>query len=465
MSATSRGSSMATVFVIGAGPAGLFTTQKLASAGHEVFIFNRDIKPGGLAEYGIYPFKDKMKNGLRKQFEKVLAAPNVHYFGHVPIGTSSVISIDALGELSPAAMVFAVGAQGAKQLAMPGKNSYGIYSAKDFVYHYNQLPPFARGNFSTGKRVAIIGMGNVMVDIARWLLCDDPQHRTEEVIVVARRGPFEAKFDEKEFASIQMYLDRKAFIDELQRIKPLVAAIGQDVARVPDETFPCLRKYPGQSSQARLRFRFLCSPSAILPDRNGRIARLLLTENLLCTRNDSVVAEFTNTTADLDVDTMICAIGDVHDPSLGLPFGANGYVTNPDAADPAAKYSVFDPKKGEVLPGMYVVGWARKPSEGLVGIARHDGEVGATHVLEYLAHLEEGRAASTKDIALYLDRRGIQTVDKEDLRWLSRAEQEEAGLRSLISYSFDDDDAMLSAIDREKSAVDSDEPEQLAAQV
>src|SRR5215472_18938543 len=62
-----------TVFVIGAGPAGMFAAQKIAQGGHEVIILNRDIKPGGLAEYGIYPTKDKMKIGLRKQFAKVLS--------------------------------------------------------------------------------------------------------------------------------------------------------------------------------------------------------------------------------------------------------------------------------------------------------------------------------------------------------------------------------------------------------
>ena len=61
---------MATVFVIGAGPAGLFAAQKIAQAGHEVVIFNRDIKPGGLAEYGIYPVKDKMKMGCESSLPK-----------------------------------------------------------------------------------------------------------------------------------------------------------------------------------------------------------------------------------------------------------------------------------------------------------------------------------------------------------------------------------------------------------
>src|SRR5215471_171672 len=98
---------MATVFVFGAGPAGLFAAQKVAQAGHEVVIFNRDIKPGGLAEYGIYRVKDKMKIGLRKQFAKVLSLPNVHYFGHVPVGVNSPVSIEMLRRFHPEAMVFA----------------------------------------------------------------------------------------------------------------------------------------------------------------------------------------------------------------------------------------------------------------------------------------------------------------------------------------------------------------------
>ena len=452
---------MAIVFVSGAGPAGLFAAQRLALAGHEVVIFNRDIKPGGLAEYGIYPLKDKMKTGLRKQFSKVLALPNVHYFGHVPVGANSPITIDALRELSPAAMVFAVGAQGAKHLGLPGEKSHGVYSAKDFVYHYNQLPPFATQDFSVGKHVAIVGMGNVMVDIARWLLCDDPQHRTEDVTVVARRGPFEAKFDEKEFAHIQMYLDREAFKDELQRIKPLLAVVGQDVAKVSQEAFSCLTKYSEQPADARLRFRFLNSPFGVFSRQDERAARLLLLENLVSERNGSIVAEPTNTTAELAVDTVIFAVGDMHDSSLGLPFGSNGYVTCPETEYPAAKYQVFDPKQGKILEGMYVVGWAHKPSEGLVGIARHDGESGANHLLEYLSRSEQRRSLSVDDVTRFVRRQGIQFVSKEDLLWLGAAEEKEAGLRGAAFFKFDTDAAMLSAIEHEESSSRSVESEEL----
>ena len=446
---------MASVFVIGAGPAGMFAAQKLALAGHPVAIFNRDVKPGGLAEYGIYPVKDKMKNGLRKQFAKVLGLPNVHYFGHVPVGAGSPISIETLLEFRPAAMVFAVGAQGNKKLGMAREDAKGVYSAKDFVYHYNQLPPFASRDFSTGKRVAIIGMGNVMVDIARWLLLDAPHRTAEEVVVIARRGPLEAKFDEKEFAYVQQFLDRAIFAAELQRVKDRMEAVGQDIARVPEETFLCLKKFPDpQTTLPRLTFRFLSSPTAISTGPDGRIARLTIADNLLVNRDGNLSAKPTGTTSELDVDTLIFAIGDMHDPALGLPCGPQGYVTNPDPAHPKAAYEVFDPAGGKIQNGVFVTGWARKPSEGLVGIARHDGEVGAAHVLEYLQHApaQASDSVSAAEIARSLQQKGIQVVPKSDLEWLTKAEEQECRVRGNPYYRFPDNAAMLAAIERAKSS-------------
>ena len=443
---------MATVFVIGAGPAGLFAAQKIALAGHEVVIFNRDVKPGGLAEYGIYPVKDKMKTGLRKQFAKVLSLPNVHYFGHVAIGANSPVSIDTLREFRPAAMVFGVGAQGTKKLGLPGEEVRGVYSAKDFVYFYNQLPPFATRDFSTGKRVAIIGMGNVMVDIARWLILDDPAHKAEEVIVIARRGPLEAKFDDKEFAHIHMYLDRPAFRQEILRVKDRMEAVGQDMAKIPDETFVCLKKYPEQPPiMPKLKFRFLNSPVAITEGPDGRISRLTVAENILVNRDGNIGAKQTEQTSEIDVDTMIFAIGDTHDPSIGLPCGKSGYITNPEISDPKCCYEVFEPESGRVSEGVYVVGWARKASEGLVGIARHDGETGANHVIEYLKGILAPRSASADEIAHTLERKGIRAVPKSDLSLLSAAEQREAQVRGLAEFKFSDDATMLAAIEQERT--------------
>ena len=443
---------MKSVFVVGAGPAGLFAAQKLARAGYPVLIFNRDIKPGGLAEYGIYPVKEKMKGGLRKQFAKILELPNIAYFGHVPVGEGKVLSLGALRECNPAAVVFAVGAQGTKKLGLPGEEALGVYSAKDFVYHYNLLPPFASRDFSTGKRIAIIGMGNVMVDIARWLLQDDPNRQTAEVTVIARRGPFEVKFDEKEFAHIEPHLDRRALQDELFRVKERIATVGQDIAKVPEASFPVLAKPFQEPVVPRLRFRFLSSPQAIHADSSGRIARLAVTENLLVARDGGTAAKATDKITDLEFDTMIFAIGDVADPTIGLPYGKDGYVTNPDAADPErAAYEVFDPQSGKVLEGTYVVGWARKASEGLVGKARFDAEQGVTHVLKYLEAVGEKAAAAPEEIQAELARRSLQLVSKQELSYLARAEEKQAQARGLESFKFSEDAVMLAAIEEEKS--------------
>lgn len=443
---------MKTVFVVGAGPAGLFAAQKIAQAGHEVIVFNRDVKPGGLAEYGIYPTKDKMKVGLRKQFAKVLSLPNVHYFGHACVGNGFGISISDLQEFCPSAVVFAVGAQGAKQLGLPGADSRGVYSAKDFVYFYNLLPPFASQDFSTGKRVAVVGMGNVAVDVCHWLLVDDPNHTAEDVFVIARRGPFEAKFDKKEFTYIEAYLDRQSFQQELNRIHDQLSAVGQDPAGLATATFPCLAKPDPGTKGPRLHFRFLSSPKAIHPDANGRIARLTVTENTLVKRDEDVAAKATDKTADVEVDTMIFAIGDVADPTLGLPYNKDSYVTNPHPHDPKQPgYEVLDPQVGQVMPGVYVVGWARKASEGLVGIARHDGEVGAAEVMKYLETVPDGNCSPVEEILKRLESKNLRLVTKSDLEHLGKAEEREAKARGVQFFKYSDDEAMLAAINEQKA--------------
>ena len=443
---------MKSVFVVGAGPAGLYATQKLARAGHSVFLFNRDIKPGGLAEYGIYPTKDKMKGGLRKLFGRILDMPNVAYFGHSTVASGKAFTIDLLREWNPDALVFAVGAQGTKKIGLPGEDSSGVYSAKDFVYNYNLLPPFTSQDFSTGKRIAVIGMGNVMVDLAHWLLVDDPNHTTEEVTVIARRGPFEAKFDRREFDYIEEYLDCRALEDELGRIKERIAAVGQDTAKVAEASFPALAKPRQDPTGAKLRFRFLSSPTAIHADSDGRINRLTVAENDLIPRNGGTASRTTDKTYDLEVDTLIFAIGDIVDPTVGLPSTKGNFVTNPETSQSEqAAYEVFDPQIAHVVKGTYVLGWARKASEGVVGKARFDAELGVDHILKYLEGVSEGSTPSAAEIRASLDRKGLQPVTRDELAHLARAEQKQASERGVPSFKFGTDQDMLAAIEAEKS--------------
>lgn len=446
-----------TVFVVGAGPAGLFAARKIASAGFQVIILNRDIKPGGLAEYGIYPQKFHMKGGLRKQFFKFLEMPNLHYFGNTPVSEQAATRVADLRQWNPSAIVFAVGAQGTKTLGLPGEEGKGLYSAKDYVFYYNQLPPFASMDFSIGRRVAIVGMGNVMVDIARWLLVDMPGRKPEDVVVIARRGPFEAKFDEKEFDEIEMHLDRAEFQEELGRVEDRLRTCDQEVAKVAETTFPWLSRPPAAPAQGKLSFRFLSSPTAIGLDPQGRIDRLTVAENLLVRKGDSTTARATDQTTQIEFDTLIYAIGDIVDPAVGLPHDNKGsYVTNPTDANPAsAPYEVFDPKSGKVLEGEFVVGWARKASDGLVGKAKFDAEQGCEHILKHLETAPRRNSATAEQITRELARRGIRAVDKGEIKLLARAEEAEAKRENIPAIKFPTNEQMLAAIEKEKSAAPS----------
>src|SRR3989454_6709016 len=272
------------VAVVGAGPAGLFATRALAAAGCRVLLLNRDIKPGGLAEYGIFLDKYKMKGGLRRQFHKILSDPRITYLGHVPVGPDGPLTVEQLLKLGFDALVFAHGAQGTKYLGVEGERLPGVYHAKDLVYHYNRLPPFAEREFPMGRRVAIVGVGNVMVDIANYCAhyCD-----CDEIIAVARRGPFEKAYEDKEFEDVEDAFDREAYRREVERIRPRLEAAGQSA----EDVLKALAAQPEAESRcrARLSFRFLASPRRVVTE-GGRVVALEVEETRLERKGERVSA-------------------------------------------------------------------------------------------------------------------------------------------------------------------------------
>ncbi|MGA2730387.1 MAG: FAD-dependent oxidoreductase [Terracidiphilus sp.] len=446
------------VFVVGAGPAGMFAARQIALAGYETFIFNRDIRPGGLAQYGIYPLKTKMKSGLRKQFDQTLALPNVHYFGHVQIGAAYDLSLAEIEAFRPAAIVFASGAQGAKSLGLPGEDAKGVYASKDFVYNYNQLESHVPRDFSAHKRIAVIGVGNVAIDVARWLLLDKPAKYTESVVIVARRGPLEVKFDKKEIEHVEPHISRSELVAELERVKDRCAKANQDVS--PDKViathFPHLNDPAFVTISPRLSFRFLSSPKAFVANAEGRVTQMVLAENELILKADGTTsARTTDATSALDVDTVLFAIGDKHDPQIGLPMGPDGYATKPKSSEPDAKadatsFEVWDPAGGNVRPGQFVVGWARKASTGLAGLARHDGELGARQAIEFLKNVPDTNTMTEPEIRAQLTENGIRVADKQDIALLARAEQRKGPIVSPNSFHFIEEEAIFDAIDEER---------------
>lgn len=425
------------VAIVGAGPAGLFGARELANAGARVVLFNRDIKPGGLAEYGIYFDKYIMKHGLRKQFHTVLDNPNIDYYGNVTVGSNGDLTLEQLRALGFQAVLVTVGAQGTKWLGLPGEQLTGVYHAKDVVYFYNKLPPFAQKPFRFGKRVAVVGAGNVMVDISRYLL---REQKVDEVVAVVRRGPAEVKFDKKEMEGIVAYLDQSALDEEMKRCAPIMQAVGQDPDVAKAAILESLPKAEARSSDGRFRFEFLASPVQMFGDANNNLTGIEIEENSLTLKDGDTKARATGVKHTLDVETVIFAIGDKVDESFGLPIEWNEFVKSA-----APKFPIDNISFETTVEGVFVGGWSRKASDGLVGYARKDGTNASKAVLHYLQTLPPVDA-DTDAVAAKVQSLNKPIVTKEDLKRLGMVEAEEAQKRGLKEFKFDNNEDMLSAM-------------------
>lgn len=427
------------VAIVGAGPAGLFGARELANAGARVVLFNRDIKPGGLAEYGIYPTKHTMKNGLRKQFRGVLDHPNVDYYGNVTVGAQGDLSLDDLRALGFQAILVTAGAQGTKWLGLPGEQFTGVYHAKDVVYFYNKLPPFAQKPYRFGKRCAIVGAGNVMMDIARYLM---NVQKAEEVIAVVRRGPAEVKFDKKEMEHVIANLDLAALDAEIARVMPIMQSIGQDPAAAKEKILEAQPHAEAKTSETRFRFEFLASPTQMFGDADGYLTQLELEDNTLTLKDGATKARGTGVKRLLDVETVIFAIGDKVDESFGLPVEWNEFVKNPNPRFPIDGIS-FE----STFEDVFVGGWSRKASDGLVGYARKDGTNASKAVWQYLRQTLSPSAADTDAVADKVHGLDKPVVTKEDIKRLEAVEAEEAQKRGLEEFKFDNNEEMLDAME------------------
>jgi ferredoxin--NADP+ reductase len=438
------------VAVIGAGPAGLFAAKQLTSEGVRVVLFNRDIKPGGLAEYGIYPDKHKMKDGLRNQFQQILTSPLLEYYGNITVGAQGDISLDDFRQMGFQAVLVTAGAQGTKWLGLPGEELKGVYHAKDLVYHYNRLPPFSQQSFSIGCRVAIIGVGNVMLDITHYLAS---RLKVDEIIAIARRGPGEVKYDKKELEAVAGYLDMGAVEAEFQRAAPVMHALGQDPAEPLAFIQSALVKAPPPEADTCFKIQFMASPVRILGGADGRVNGLEVEENELGEVNGEVKARGLGTYHRLNVDSVIFAIGDCVDRGFGLPLNGTEFVRNPQPRFPVddLSYEAYDPQRGCPLDGVFVAGWARQASTGLVGIARRDGANGAKAVLGYLRSQPELTHIDLDPLKARLARIDKPLVDLVDLERLSEAERQYARESGLEEYKYSTNEEMLAVISRETS--------------
>jgi ferredoxin--NADP+ reductase len=424
------------VAVVGAGPAGLFGARELANQGVRVALFNRDLKPGGLAEYGIYPNKHTMKGGLRKQFRQVLDMPNLDYYGNVTIGEQGDLTLNDLRTLGFQAILVTAGAQGTKWLGLPGEDLVGVYHAKDVVYFYNQLPPYSQKSFRFGKRCAVIGAGNVMLDIAHYLIREE---KVDEVIAVVRRGPAEVKFDKKEMEYVIANLDLPSLDSEIERVTPIMQAVHQDPTTARATIVEALPKALTKVSDTKFRFEFLASPVQMLGE-NGKLTHVEIEDNILVEKDGDTKAKGTGNKRRLEVETVVFAIGDKVDESFGLPVEWNEFVKSPNP-----RYPIDGISYESTFEDVFVGGWSRKASSGLVGYARKDGTNASKAVMQYL-QTKQLIEANLEAVSEKVKGLGKPIVMKDDVKKLEAAETAEAQKRGLEAFKFGSNEAMLQAM-------------------
>jgi len=434
------------VVVIGAGPAGLYAAQYLARKGVQVVVFNRDIRPGGLAEYGIFPDKYKMRKGLQAQFYRILEMPNVHYRGNVLIGQNGDIKLDQLRAVGFQALMVTTGAQKCQWLGLPGEDLEGVYQANNIVFFYNRLPERAHLRPVFGKRVLVIGLGNVMMDIVHYLTLDDAPHI---VTAVGRRGPGEVKFDKSALVPLACCLDMDEIREEVKSVLPEVKSVGGNVEVFYSILEGARDKARECPSKLSFRMKFLRSPRRIVGDGKGKVKEVVFEVNQLELKDGEVVSRGTGDLETVSTDTVIFSVGSRVDESFGLSVTHRHFVTTPTPRFPVdgISYEVYNPELCAHCEDTFVSGWARMAGEGVVGLARRDGERGARAMLKYLETLPTVNTVYVKRVLRKLPLLDKKIVTMNDVEKLRRAEQKIAAEKGLPDFKFASNEPMLEIIE------------------
>lgn len=371
------------IAIVGAGPSGFFLAEKLLSQDATpitVDLFERLPTPYGLVRFGVAPDHEKIKN-VTRSFDKLAARPGFRFFGNVDIGRH--LTLDELKDHYHL-VCFTTGAQSDRRMGIPGEDLAGSHPATEFVAWYNGHPDYRDLTFDlSAERVAVVGVGNVAVDVAR-ILAKSPeelaatdiadhalealrQSRVREVYLLGRRGPVQAAFTnpevkelgELEGADIQV-LPEEVALDPLSEAE--LAAGGDASTRKKIEILQDYAQRQPSGKPKRLTLRFLVSPTEILGDARGRVQAIRLVRNRLVAAPDgSLMAEPTGETEELPVGLVFRSVGYKGLAIPGLPFEPRRGTVPHDCG------RVIDPATGAPVTGCYVSGWIKRGPSGVIG--------------------------------------------------------------------------------------------------
>jgi ferredoxin--NADP+ reductase len=397
------------VAVFGAGPAGFYACDHLLNQGDvivEVDLFDRLPTPYGLVRYGVAPDHQKIKS-VTAVYDRTASHPRFRFFGNVEFGRH--VTLDNLKDLYHQ-VLFATGAQTDRRLGLPGEDLEGSYSATEFVAWYNGHPDFTHLEFNLQREAAaVVGVGNVAVDVTRILLRSTDElartdiadyalealsgSRVKEVYLLGRRGPAQAAFTNPEIRELGELPNADATappdevaLDELSRAD--IEQRNDRIARTKIQILQgfAIRRPTGKPR--RLIMRFLVSPVEILAS-DGHVGGLRLVRNRLeKTEAGTLVARPTGEREDLPVGTVFRAIGYRGVPLPGVPFNDEWGVILNDGG------RVLDPETKEPVIGLYAAGWIKRGATGVIGTNKPDA---AETVTNMIADLRAGRVLKADD--------------------------------------------------------------------
>ena len=386
------------VAVIGAGPAGFFVAQHLTARADRavtVDLFERLPMPYGLVRYGVAPDHEEIRR-VSRTFEKTLAKGNVRLFAGVEFGTH--VTLDDLRRHYHQ-LCFTTGAQTDRRLGIPGEDLTRSHAATEFVAWYNGHPDYRDRTFDLSvERAAVIGVGNVAVDVARVLIRSPDElattdiadyaldalraSRIREVTVLGRRGPVQAAFTNAELKELGELagVDVSVRPDEIALDAASQAELEQAEDRTLERKIEILREFAARvpaGRPRRLALRFLVSPAAVLGDAAGRVAGVRLVRNVLqADGRGALQAVATDQLEDLSVGLVFRSVGYRGVPLPGVPFDERR-GTVPNAAG-----RVLDPASGAPIPGLYVSGWLKRGPSGVIGTNKPDAGETVAAMLE-----------------------------------------------------------------------------------
>ncbi|MDA1353525.1 MAG: FAD-dependent oxidoreductase [bacterium] len=418
------------VAIIGSGPSGFYAAEALFKTGMSVTVdmFERLPTPFGLLRGGVAPDHQRMKS-IASAYEKIAMNDGFHFFGNVCIGRD--LTIEELRHYYDA-LIFACGTESDRKLGIPGEDLPGSHTATEFVGWYNGHPDYQSRQFDLSqKAVAIIGQGNVAIDVTR-ILAKSPSElmssditenalvalrnsNVEDIYLIGRRGAAQAAFTQLEIQEMGELDESEPVVPELElndADRDEIAA--NNKARKNIEVLERFFNSSLSGKKKRVHVLFLKSPVAI--EGNGRVERLVLEKNALSGEAGSQRAQGIGETETLNVGLVFRSIGYRGLPMPGVPF------------DPAR--GVFPNEGGRILDegkpvcGMYVTGWIKRGPSGVIGTNRKDSIETVQTLIDDIPSLKPADKRDSDDLQSLLLERGVKVLTFSHWQTIDKLERE-----------------------------------------